>query len=70
MDRALAIAPKDGFVQFRAGVALNQLGETERALDALEHARAAGFSMTVIRDTPNLAGLWQYPRFQRLVKGQ
>ena len=70
LDRALTIAPKDGFVRFRAAIALNQLGETERALESLEQARAAGFSMTLVLATPNFAGLWQYPRFQRLVKGQ
>ena len=67
---ALQIAPQDAFVQFWAAVALNQIGDTERALGLLEKARAAGFSVTVIRDTPNLGNLWRFPRFQNLLRGQ
>jgi len=69
-DRALQISPKDSSVQFWAAVALNRLGETERALDLLEKARAGGFSITVIRDTPDLGNLWGSPRFQNLLRGQ
>jgi tetratricopeptide (TPR) repeat protein len=68
--RALQIAPQDGFVLFRSAVTLNRLGETDRSIDLLEKARAAGFSVTVIRDTPDLSNLWRYPRFQNLLRGQ
>jgi len=68
--RVLQLAPQDGFVLFRSAVALNHLGEIDRAIDLLEKARAAGFSTTVIRDTPDLSNLWQFPRFQNLLRGQ
>lgn len=68
--RALQIAPKDAFVQFRAAVALNRVGDTGEALALLEKARAAGFSVTVIRDTPDLSNLWRFERFQNLLRGQ
>jgi len=70
LERALTIAPRDGFVQFGAAKALNQLGDTDRSLDSLENAREAGYSMTVVRDTPNFDNLWGHPRFQRLQRGQ
>jgi serine/threonine-protein kinase len=70
LDRALAVAPKDGFVLFRAAIALHQLGEQDRALDALARAVAAGFPKTTVLETPNFNDLWQDPRFQKLVRGQ
>ena len=70
MDRAHKVAPMDGFVLFRTAMALNQLGEPERALDALEQARLAGFSLVAIRDTPNFNDLWSEPRWKRLLRGQ
>ena len=70
LDRALAIEPKDGFVQFRAAIALQQLGDRRRALDALERAVSAGYSTPIIVATPNFTDLWQDPRFQKLVRGQ
>jgi serine/threonine protein kinase/tetratricopeptide (TPR) repeat protein len=68
VDRALKVARSDDFVLFKSAVTLNTLGLTDRALDLLEKARAAGYSVTVIRDTPDLSNLWRYPRFQNLVR--
>jgi serine/threonine-protein kinase len=68
--RALEIAPQDPFVQFQAGVTFNTLGDTDRAVDLLEKARALGFSVTIIRDTPDLSNLWGDPQFQNLLRGQ
>ena len=70
LDRALAVAPADGFVQFRAAIALHQLGDRGRALDALARALSAGYSKTAVLETPNFNNLWQDPRFQKLVRGQ
>jgi serine/threonine-protein kinase len=70
MARAQKVAPLDGFVQFRTAMALDQLGEPGRALDALERARRAGFSLVVIRDTPNFNNLWSEPRWKNLLRGQ
>jgi serine/threonine-protein kinase len=70
LDRALKLAPSNADIQFRAAVAFHQIGELDPALNALERARAAGYSATVIRDTPNFSDLWQYPRFQKILRGQ
>ena len=70
LQRALQIAPRDPVVQFRAAMVHNQFGEAERALDLLERARAVGFPITIVRDTPNFGNLWRYPRFQNLLRGQ
>lgn len=67
-ERALQSAPSDDFVLFKAAVTYNTLGATDRALDLLEQARAAGYSVTVMQDTPNLSNLWRFPRFQNIVR--
>jgi hypothetical protein len=69
-DRALRIAPKDDFVLFKTAVTMNRLGETRRSLDLLEQAIAAGYSLTIVRDTPDLNNLWNVPRFQNLLRGR
>ena len=69
-DRALKIAPKDDFVLFKTAVTMNRLGETRRSLDLLEQAIAAGYSLTIVRDTPDLNNLWNVPRFQNLLRGR
>jgi hypothetical protein len=51
-------------------VTFNNLGVTDRSLDLLEKARKSGYSVTVIRDTPDFNDLWRYQRFQNLVRGR
>jgi tetratricopeptide (TPR) repeat protein len=70
VERALKIAPSDGFVLFKSAVTFNNLGVTDRSLDLLEKARKSGYSVTVIRDTPDFNDLWRYQRFQNLVRGR
>lgn len=68
--RALRIAPRDSELLFNVALVYNQLGDFEQALSWLEKSRAAGFSLTVLRDTPNFDHLRTNPQFQRLLQGK
>src|SRR6266478_918651 len=67
LARALEIAPADADVLFRAAILHNHFGDTEKALAYLGKAVAAGYSPTVIRDTPDFDHLKDEPRYRRLV---
>jgi len=64
---ALAIAPKDADVLFRAAVLYNHFGDTDKTLKFLSRAVEAGISRTEIRDTPDFERLWNDPRFRELL---
>ncbi len=68
MDAALRLNPQSPGLLFKAGVAYQQLGETQRALEVLEKAVAAGVSPATVRDTPNFDGLRANPRFMKLIQ--
>ncbi len=68
--RALRIAPRDSELLFNVALVYNQLGDSGQALSWLEKSRAAGFSLTVLRDTPNFDHLRTNSRFQRLLQGK
>lgn len=67
MERALAIAPMDADVLFRAAILYNHFGETEKTLDFLTKSVAAGGSRTVIRDTPDFDHLKNDRRFRAVL---
>jgi serine/threonine protein kinase/Tfp pilus assembly protein PilF len=67
MARALEITSTDADVLFRAAVMNNHFGDTEKSLDFLKRAVAAGYSPTVIRDTPDFDHLTGDPRFRALL---
>jgi tetratricopeptide (TPR) repeat protein/predicted Ser/Thr protein kinase len=66
--RALRLAPNDSELLFNVALVYNQIGDPRQTLAYLEKARAAGFSQTVLRDTPNFDALRSNPRFQRLLE--
>ena len=68
LKQALALAPADANVLLTAGLAYNQLGKVEEALGCLERARAAGLSVTLVRDDPRFENLRSQPRFQKLLR--
>ncbi len=68
LSAALQLKPRSPDLLFNAGIAYQQLGDTKRALDALEKAVAAGVSPATLRDTPNFDGLRGNPRFLRLIQ--
>ncbi len=65
--RALEIAPTDADVLFRAAILHNHFGDTEKTMEFLIKSVAAGYSRTVIRDTPDFDHLKGDPHFHALV---
>ncbi len=68
LDAALRLKPKSPELLFNAGIVYQQLDDTQRALNALEKAVAAGISPATLRDTPNFDGLRANPRFLKLIQ--
>jgi len=68
LDACLRLQPKSPDLLLNAGIVYQQLGDTNRALDALEKAVALGVSPEMLRDTPNFDVLSNNPRFQGLIQ--
>jgi tetratricopeptide (TPR) repeat protein len=66
LEKALKIAPRNGEVLFRAAIVHHHFHETGQALSYLAKAANAGYSRTVIRDTPDFGDLQQEPQFRSL----
>jgi len=69
LQKALALAPTDPDVMFRAALVYNQLGDKRQTLDWLKKAVAARFSRTTVRDTPDFVPLQSDPEFRSLIAG-
>jgi eukaryotic-like serine/threonine-protein kinase len=67
LTRALAIAPGDAEVLFRAAILYCHFGNPDKTLDFLSQSLSAGYSRTVIRDTPDFDRLKDDRRFQALL---
>jgi len=63
----LEIAPADAEVLFRAAILNNHFGHKYKTLDFLTKAVAAGYSRTVLRDTPDFDHLKDDPQFRALL---
>jgi serine/threonine protein kinase/tetratricopeptide (TPR) repeat protein len=70
LGHALALAPGNPWLRSRAAEVYNQLGDTEQAIRWLKKARAAGYSATMIRDTPALDNLRADPRVKAMLEGK
>jgi eukaryotic-like serine/threonine-protein kinase len=68
LDSALRLNPKSPDLLLTAGIVYQQLGDTPRALDAVEKAVAGGVSPTTLSDTPNFDTLRNNPRFRKLIQ--
>jgi tetratricopeptide (TPR) repeat protein/serine/threonine protein kinase len=66
LARALQSAPTDAEVLFRAAILYNHFGDTEKTLDFLSKSVAAGYPLTVLRDTPDFDRLKDDRRFRAL----
>jgi hypothetical protein len=67
MQRALAAAPTDPDVRFRAAILFNHFGDDENTLKSLKQAADFGFSRNVIRDTPDFDHLKNDARLRALL---
>ncbi|HXM11448.1 MAG TPA: tetratricopeptide repeat protein [Terriglobales bacterium] len=67
MARALQTAPEDADVLFRGAILCNHFGDSRKTLDFLTKSVAAGYSRTLIRDTPDFDHLKDDQRFRALL---
>jgi serine/threonine protein kinase/tetratricopeptide (TPR) repeat protein len=67
LDRSL-VGTDDKELLFNAAVVYNQLRETGSALEWLSKALAAGYSKSIVSQTPNLDNLHDNPRYQALMQ--
>jgi eukaryotic-like serine/threonine-protein kinase len=68
LGASLRLQPKSPDLLLNAGIVYQQLGDTNRALDALEHAISLGVSPETLRNTPNFDVLSDNPRFEALIR--
>jgi eukaryotic-like serine/threonine-protein kinase len=68
LEASLRLQPRNPDLLFNAGIAYQELGDTNRALDALERAVSLGVSPEMLRDTPNFDVLRDNPRFLSLIR--
>jgi eukaryotic-like serine/threonine-protein kinase len=67
MARALQTSPVDADVLFRGAILYNHFGDPRKTLDFLTKSVAAGYSRTLIRDTPDFDHLKDDRRFRALL---
>jgi tetratricopeptide (TPR) repeat protein len=67
MARALQASPGDADVLFRGAILYNHFRDPEKTLDFLTKSVAAGYSPTLIRDTPDFDHLKDDRRFRTLL---
>jgi serine/threonine protein kinase/tetratricopeptide (TPR) repeat protein len=70
LDQALAYGKSDKEILFGAALVYDRLGETGTALEWLRKALRAGYSLTTVRESPDLDNLHSNPRYQALVEGK
>jgi serine/threonine protein kinase/tetratricopeptide (TPR) repeat protein len=66
--RAEALAPKSGYVQYRAAVVYEQAGDRKRALTAAQTAIELGYSLEEIQHAVPLDNLRKDPRYRQLLE--
>jgi tetratricopeptide (TPR) repeat protein/TolB-like protein len=68
LSQGLRLAPNDPEMLFKAALVHNLSGEVNPTLQWLAKALAAGYSPTIVRDSPNFDALRSNPRFQELLR--
>lgn len=69
LAQSLALGRTNTNLLFNAAVVYNDLGETGDALEWLHKALAAGYSASIVRDSPDFDNLRSSPQFQALLRG-
>ena len=67
LDRSIALGHGDKDLLFNAAIVYNDLGDTGTALEWLQKALTAGYSASVVRDSPDFDNLRNTPQFQELL---
>jgi serine/threonine protein kinase/tetratricopeptide (TPR) repeat protein len=67
LQASLRLEPRSSDRLLTAGIVYQQLGDSNRALDALEQAVSLGTTTETLRDTPNFDSLRTNPRFVGLI---
>lgn len=67
LARSLELGRGDKDLLFNAAVVYNDLGETGDALEWLQKAFVAGYSASIVRDSPEFDNLRNNPQFQQLL---
>ena len=68
LQRALALGPEDASVRFQAAQVYVQLGDSSTAVHWLVEALKAGYSPTIVRDSPVMDNVRLDPRVQELLR--
>ena len=68
LARSVELGRGDKDLLFNAAVVYNDLGETGDALEWLQKAFTAGYSASIVRDSPEFDNLRSNPQFQQLLK--
>jgi serine/threonine-protein kinase len=67
LSRSLELGHGDKDLLFNAAVVYNDLGETGVALEWMQKALAAGYSASIVKDSPSFDNLRTNPQFQQLL---
>jgi eukaryotic-like serine/threonine-protein kinase len=67
LARSLELGHGDKDLLFNAAVVYNDLGETGEALEWLQKSFTAGYSASIVRDSPEFDNLRNNPQFQQLL---
>jgi serine/threonine-protein kinase len=70
LNQALVYGKSDKEILFGAALVYDRLGETGTALEWLRKALLAGYSVTTVRESPDLDNLRSNPRYQALIQGK
>jgi tetratricopeptide (TPR) repeat protein len=68
LEKALSLAPLDPEVRFRAALVYNHIGDTDRALEWLRKALAAGYAADLAGAVPDFDHLRTDERFQAILR--
>jgi len=68
LQKAISFSPQDPDVRLRAALVYNHFEDTDRTIEWLQKARAAGTSASLIRGTPDFDHLSGDPRLQAMLR--
>jgi serine/threonine-protein kinase len=67
LSRSLELGHSNKNLLFNAAIVYNDLGESGATLEWLQKALAAGYSASIVRDSPSFDNLRKNPQFQQLL---